>query len=273
MIRLLKYEDNNTVLEYLNKDPLFNLFMISDVESFGYDSEFQKVWGEYEDDSLVAILLYYRKSFVYYSELVRKVEPFVEVIKQHEFNYINGNKEIVESFMFYFPSLKVKDMNYALLDSFNLKMNDDVDILQINTYKEYCEHWDLLNTIEDFMGEDIKDRDSYARHSEELTINGSKRTYCVNIKGKMISVASTVAENNDNAMVISVATLKEYRKMGYSTAIMKRLCDDFINEKRKSLCLFYDNLEAGKMYRRLGFKDIGTFRLYKKVNSKQIKDN
>lgn len=59
----------------------------------------------------------------------------------------------------------------------------------------------------------------------------------------------------DRAMVVGVATAKSYRKQGRVSRCLTTLCSDVMAEG-KSLCLFYDNPEAGKIYHRLGFKTI-----------------
>jgi predicted GNAT family acetyltransferase len=56
-------------------------------------------------------------------------------------------------------------------------------------------------------------------------------------------------------MVVSVATMMVHRGKGLMCMCLSRLCQDVLAEG-KSLCLFYDNPEAGKVYHRLGFKSI-----------------
>lgn len=73
---------------------------------------------------------------------------------------------------------------------------------------------------------------------------------------QMVSSAMTTAENSMSSMVIGVCTLEAYKKKGYATACMKRLCAELLREG-KYLCLFYDNPEAGTIYKNLGFEDIG----------------
>ena len=71
----------------------------------------------------------------------------------------------------------------------------------------------------------------------------------------MICTAQTAAENSKSAMVVSVATRKDYRCQGLMTQVLSKLCQDLLNEQ-KTLCLFYDNPEAGAVYHNLGFKTI-----------------
>ena len=64
-------------------------------------------------------------------------------------------------------------------------------------------------------------------------------------------MSQVVAENSKSAMIVGVATRK-----GYMSKCLSKLCNDLL-ERNKFLCLFYDNPKAGKVYHKLGFKEIG----------------
>ena len=86
------------------------------------------------------------------------------------------------------------------------------------------------------------------------------RTFYLEVDGKIISTASTTAENSLSAMVVGVASLSDYRGQGLATRTMTALCQQLLAEGR-TLCLFYDNPKAGEIYKRLGFRDIGMWRM------------
>jgi predicted GNAT family acetyltransferase len=86
--------------------------------------------------------------------------------------------------------------------------------------------------------------------------DGSGRTFCAKFGGKIAAAASTTAETKTAAMVVSVMTHPDYRRGGYATSCVYRLCRELLSEG-KGLCLFYDNPAAGSIYRKLGFEDIG----------------
>ena len=64
-----------------------------------------------------------------------------------------------------------------------------------------------------------------------------------------------------SAMIVGVATDKDYRNQGLASAVMSKLCEEVLNEG-KELCLFYDNPSAGKIYKRIGFTDIGIWSMW-----------
>lgn len=92
--------------------------------------------------------------------------------------------------------------------------------------------------------------------------SNTSRTYFTEEDGIMTSCVSTTAENSMSAMIVGVCTRKDFRKKGLATGIMKKLFKDVL-EEGKILCLFYDNPEAGRIYKRLGFKDIGKWTMYR----------
>ncbi|WP_346764171.1 GNAT family N-acetyltransferase [Bacillus sp. N1-1] len=84
---------------------------------------------------------------------------------------------------------------------------------------------------------------------------GVSRTYYIEMDGQPVSAASTAAENSQSAMVVGVCTLPDYKRNGYATTCSSKLCYDVLSEG-KVLCLFYDNPDAGTIYKRIGFQDI-----------------
>lgn len=103
-------------------------------------------------------------------------------------------------------------------------------------------------------------------HAKEMMVKGMEigkaRTYFIDAEGEMAASASTTAENSVSAMIVGVCTAVKHRKKGYASLVMEKLMAD-IFEEGKTLCLFYDNPEAGRIYKRLGFKDIGKWTMYR----------
>jgi predicted GNAT family acetyltransferase len=82
------------------------------------------------------------------------------------------------------------------------------------------------------------------------------KSYYIKQNNKCVSTVSTVADTTKSAMVVAVATDPEYRGKGYASTLMIKLLHEYLVNRKKSLCLFFDNPSAGAIYHRLGFKDI-----------------
>ena len=101
MILKLKDEHKDIVLDYVSKDPNINLFIIGDIEQYGFDKEFQDVWGKFDNENnLIGVLLRYTNNFIPYIEnLDEDVSEFKEIIKSYKGKKIvSGKDTIIEKF-------------------------------------------------------------------------------------------------------------------------------------------------------------------------------
>ena len=65
MIRQLSERDDALVQQLIQQKPAENLFIIGDIEAFGYEQDFQKIWGDFDEEGgLRAILLKYEKNYL-----------------------------------------------------------------------------------------------------------------------------------------------------------------------------------------------------------------
>ena len=91
------------------------------------------------------------------------------------------------------------------------------------------------------------------------SIKGGLRTgrgYCIEINKKVVAMAKSTLETRTHAMIVGVGTHPNFRNRGLATKCIVKICNEIINEN-KTPCLFYDNIEAGKIYNKLGFKEKG----------------
>lgn len=260
IIRKLTQNDHDQVISYLSEEPSINLFIIGDLEVFGYDSDFQEIWAEYnEQGDIKAVLLRFYQSFIPYAKGEFNVAEFVSIIASYpQPIFLSGKTDIVEKFeAFKELQLGMKQETFfaeckssEFLEEINMDIKkasiDDID--QILSLRRTIDEFRLSENAAEMLGTSMK--------------SNTARTYFTEENGKMTACVSTTAENSISAMIVGVCTRKEYRRKGLATGIMQKLFQDVLNEG-KILCLFYDNPEAGRIYKRLGFKDIGKWTMYR----------
>ncbi|MFC7063078.1 GNAT family N-acetyltransferase [Halobacillus seohaensis] len=261
MIRRLTQEDDKSCQELLSQKPAENLFIIGDIENFGYEQDFQKLWGDFgENARLKAVLLKYHNNYIAYADENFDAEGFAALINQDpEFMQLSGMKAITEKILphiVHYPK-KTRSLYYAKCNHIKkLEMEVDTTYVKRATVNDILRLVELQNQIPEF------EEDSSREHSIRKGMeNNSARTYFVEDGPKMVSSASTTAENSMSAMVVGVCTHSDYKQKGHASACMKKLCEDLLSEG-KLLCLFYDNPEAGSIYKRLGFEDIGMWMMH-----------
>lgn len=251
MIRKLNQSDNEILLELLNKEKEFNLFILGDVENHGYDKEFQDLWGEFENSKLKAVLMRYYKYYVFYAKGDFDIDGFADIIKSDKnINTLSGKSEIISKFddildfkiskKSYFTSLR----NYKSLGN----VSDDI---KLATEKDVDKIINLRNEIEEFRATGVEK----ASILNSLK-NKTSRYYYIEDESGFISMTASVVETKELAMIGAVCTLPSHRGKGLASLCVNKVCSEMIKEG-KTPCLFYDNPNAGEIYKRVGFENIG----------------
>lgn len=262
MIRLLTKKDEKQLLEYLYQEPSFNIFPIGDVEHFGFDQDFQRIYGEFDDaQALKSILLRYRESAIYYAHEHRFNDAYLTIFNEDPFEFFSGKYELLEMIEPYLIFAKKQVTFFCKATEISSPVDSDDQVKIASNEDDYSKLYDLLKRIEEFQYLK-KDKDKFI--SEKMVSKQMGTTLFLEEDGKAISTVATTAETTKSAMVVAVATHQKYRNQGYATRLMKALMKIYIEEKNKELCLFYDNPEAGKIYLSLGFKPMGKWTMFRK---------
>ena len=254
MFRKLTEQDRESVLEYLYQEPALNIFTIGDIENFGFDVDFQEVYAEFVDGKYESVLLRYRKNVLYYSHKTFFNEEWLNIMVDMDFEFISGRKSLTGLIHPYFQTFKEKPMYFSEANEFNPEFTlDEEGIIDVQSRSEIGLMFDLLKSIEEFDGMKSEEKETFT----DQKINALKysKSYMIVEDDKCVSTVSTVADTTTAAMVVAVASDPDYRGKGYASKLMIKLLHEYLVNRNKSLCLFYDNPAAGKIYHRLGFMD------------------
>lgn len=256
MLRKLTERDRERVMEFILPEPSFNAFFIGDVENFGFDFDFQEIWADLDSEGHIRTLMlrFYTNNVVYTKNketLNGKVVP--SFLKRIPGKWVLSGKEWIVDELSNSVAFERIDRQYlAELTSgeFLEPTNLDVSVERANEY-QFRQVVKLHRGIEEFS--------RFGDNTEAVEYNhksGTGRTIVVEIDNHVVSCASSAAESSQTAVIIGVATASEYRGRGYATACVAGLCKELLREG-KTVCLFYDNPAAARIYKRLGFRDIG----------------
>lgn len=262
MIRQLSNNDKKQCLDFLYQEAEYNIFPIGDIETFGFEVDFQQVYGEFDEGmNLQSILLFYKNNAIFYAKTVSLNPEYLVIIKGRDFRYLSGKTAVLEMVQPYIPNFKRRTMYFCKADSIKTSIEvNQILVKELKTREDARKLHRLLVGIDDFNID--LDVEAFIDHKMSSIKMGV--TLFVEINGQIISSVASTAETTKSAMVVAVATDQAYRRQGYASMLMMQLMKIYIEDKKKSLCLFYDNPRAGEIYLRLGFEYIGLWDMYSK---------
>ncbi|MGM7720013.1 GNAT family N-acetyltransferase [Metabacillus sp. Hm71] len=259
MLKKCTSADHDQVMEFLIEEKAFNLFIIGDIENFGYDADFQDIFAQYnKNGEIEGILLRYQHTYIPYTKTKIDLTKMANLISSDpELVMVSGKNEIVKNMQTLTPLKRAKLTYFAELKDNEALQDQPHDFIVKKASLEDVERICVLKEqISEF------DFNSSTKQSFKRTIETkSGRTFFIeNAKREVISIASTTAENQYSAMIVGVCSHPAERQKGLASVVMQELCKELLAEG-KTLCLFYNNPNAGRIYKRLGFNDIGLWRM------------
>lgn len=246
----------NNLNSFLNKDIARNYFILLGLAS--KKSVYNKIYGEYKEGELIA-LLFQRNSgtLQFFAPGEFDVEGFINLISTLEYNSLIGSKSYCDKFLNKGIFTKVDDGAYISKLDKDYEMNTFIHQYAIRN----IEIDDLDEIVELYRG--IFKSFAPKEVMEEKLKSGRGRGVCIVEDGRIISVVQTDFEKEDAAIIVGVGTKEEYQHKGMATECLEYLCRILLKEG-KNLFLQYDNLEAGHIYERMGFRRIDQMLHYKK---------
>jgi len=259
MIVKLTEKYKQELVQLVEKEKELNLFIIGDIENYGFNEKFLDFWGDFNDNKKIkAVLMKYYDDFVIYSTGECDVLAFSKIVNSHKFRMFSGEKNMVEKFSSLINVKEKQDTHFAKLDkNYNPYNGESINLVVKTELEDINKVWDLQNKkIAEFT-----DLSSVERMKKKYIDKTARGYHIKNAENQVISSVETGGENSTSAMVLGVCTDPNYRGKGYAAAVTSVLCKELLSEG-KSSCLFYYNPQAGEIYKRLGFRDIGMWSMW-----------
>jgi predicted GNAT family acetyltransferase len=256
MLKKATEKERLLIMNYCMSEPSINLFIIGDIENFGFDKDFQDVWIQTTGEKLTGIVLRYHDNFIVYSrELDMDFNEVKTLLEAHTVNIISGKYSVINLL---YPLVNDKfskrDMYFCEIRDTSKLVEDTSEVVtaQIEDAMEIAL---VYERIEEFSG--LYSSGIENRYKQIACRIGTKEGVHMFIRrnGKIVSHGNTTAETSVSGMIGGVLTLPEYRSQGLASQVVSALCKS-LADRGKSACLFFDNPKAGSIYYRLGFEDI-----------------
>ncbi len=258
MITRLQEEHRQQVMQYLSSEPTFTLLIAADIQNYGFESDVFEIWahsGNCQDIIRSVFCRFYNTLLVYSLKNDIDAGNIYRFLSDNgvEYNIVLGKEELVKQFSPFIAFKEKHETLFAELSKDRFHPAKPAVTTQVFQAREE----DALEIHE--LRESIPEFNNMMLPLEQLIdlIRTKKgRVYFIKENNKIVSSASTGAETEMAAHVNAVCTKEGYRGRGYASQIITRLSGDLLAEG-KICCLGYENPVAGRIYNRIGYKELG----------------
>jgi len=252
-VRLLSEADLPGLRDVLTREPYYNLFMIGDLEMLGIADPELFYWGQFAGDQLVGVAMRYKRNWHFYDTGGADLAEFAQAIDLYpEDATVNGRDLLVEGILDRLQQSKVVSDH----PSYYCALPGDTQLAEPGYPTRRATAADVNALVDHYAAAGEMRRGA----SSIRTCLEHNRVFLTEVGGQIVSAALTNVETSSMAMIGGVFTPEPLRGRGYASAAMTALCASLLSDGCQP-CLFYDDPAAGTIYRRLGFEDIGTWRL------------
>lgn len=252
MIREISHSEVNEILQLLKKDIARNYFIL--LSLFSKIDSYDKLYGEWNEEELVAILLKSKsKTLQFYSKGLFDIDGFVDIILKLKYKSMISPRSYCDKFL-----NKGVFSTYVEASFISKRANETIYKSNIHPEVTKLEIKDLNKAVDLYT----KVFNSHASRDimERKLISRRGRGFCIKKGEDIISIAQTDFEGNGSALIVGVATDPKYQGNGLATKCLETLICDLDLD----LYLMFNNLDAGRIYEKLGFKVIDQVRHYKR---------
>ena len=278
-VRPLEHDDREGVLEFLHREPLYNLVMMSNIVEVGFEKGAGLFGGDYAgvwngNNLIGAACAYELGSFIAYVEDRIALVPLAL--------YYEGLG--VKPRVMLGRELEVDYLSHRLMAQDSMVRNCELDLMRLTSSgltsvpgpparpaqaEDLDQALDLSRRMEiELLGKPI----TPVRHEREMAVIRIREgvAYVCEMDGKIVSKAeATVVLRSgwregagffSGAQLGGVYTDPDYRGKGYSTSCIGALCGCLL-ETVEVVVLWVekDNRYAQKVYRKVGFVPVGDF--------------
>jgi predicted GNAT family acetyltransferase len=246
MIRKCTKDDLNILNEYLYQKKELNLFVISDIEVFGLEDDNIEIFIDYDKTIRTIYLRFFNNMCLVSYENIIDNDFLKSFIEKHSIENINGERDLIHKIEL--DNFITKDFYFSSLNKLEIEVDTTgVSQLNVTNFEPYI---DKCNKV-------FNNSNGYEAARAELEKN-SKHIYVYKENDEVVSGASSSAESKELAMIVGVFTEENQRRKGLAKKCVFALSQKLLSEG-KTVCLFYDNPNAAKMYEKIGFKHTGGF--------------
>ncbi len=240
---MIKLIDNPDEFNAFNKDDIFYVRIMSLLKAYSTEYNFALFYKQVdENENITAIISRLDNDYTVCHNENFDITELDDFFKTLGFNSILCGDDLKLSFTY----------DYGIIMATNKKYEKTINYAQID---EYPKLMDLFN-LEDYSSADFESW--YVDVSHRIR-HGAAKAVTLSVNDEIVSSGIFSSIYNDNAILTSVSTRPEFRRMGYASALVSAMVCDI----KGNVYLMRDKDKNEELYKKLGFENIGYWRMYK----------
>lgn len=262
--------DRACIVAYCSAEPQANLFLLADVQNFGFDAQFQEIWMQKDaEQTLQGVLLRYYQNYLYYAKDTG--DHLAEVAKElsrRNARLLSAKPMLLDGIAPHMQGaferhdkvlLTLSGQDKLVADPAGLHKAVAADAPVIaRQYGKIAEFAALYPSDSTVLEQTITSR-----------IQSSEGEHWYVLRdGEIVAHANSTAETDQSGVVGGVFSLPECRRQGLAKGVVSAVCRSMLS-RGKTPTLFFDNPSAGQMYYSLGFEQTGAWGSLEAVSPKQ----
>lgn len=262
MIKRAFNEDKSCIIALLEQSEAINCPVIAQINRFGFDKDFQDIWIVQSDNNQIQGVILRHFNQMYLHEVIRDAD-YEELASFSSFlsaDMIWSAESSLKALKPFLPGFELKPSRHMILEhTQSLCEDQEVDAAGPEDCARLAA---MIYGNEEF-------RQFYASE-EEIRMGigrrmalGQCRYRVLRQDGIIVSQAYTTMETAHFATIGGVITDEAYRGRGFAGKVVSALTRDIFTSGKKPN-LFYHDETAGRLYKRLGFTDMGGYGVLRK---------
>lgn len=240
------------LLSFLEMEAEYNTFLTADIQNFGFDKEFQKVYASVKENEIKGVFLAFYQNLILSGKAEAEDREFLEeYINRNRPQVIMGKSDAVEEVLDIVkdsyvlkkrPLYHLKTAEKLEKSSLSFQIGKPGDEDKIHEFLMTIDEIKGLYRSKDMIADRLKNKDGFHYYLEE--------------NGELIAHGNSTAIGAYSAMIGGVSVKPEYRGKGIGGRLVSEIAAELL-KMGLIPCLFSEKEEEKNLFTRLGFEKIG----------------
>ena len=251
MLRKCGEEDRERLEAFLNEKPVYHTFLISDLDKYGFDKDFQTIYMQEEEGRCIGVFLKYFYNLIVAGEGQELDYEAVSRLADDKITTIMGRAEVVQN-------IAERVGGRLRMTYHNLYIHEEAERLEpVDNNVRFADLDDAGRIYEFLMGfPEMQNLYSEKKMIENRISNMEGVHAMIEKQGKIVAHGNSAASAERTCMLGGICVADEYRGRGYAKDIIRTLCGA-LHSQGKIPCMFAPENNPYTIFSELGFKIYG----------------